>query len=83
MVSKMHMIRPLTAAALLALAGASQAAITVYTTRPDTLFGASFMVLAPEHPLVDLLVTDAWPAGTDAAWTAGAASAAGSGSSRT
>ena len=27
--------------------------ITVFTTRPDTLFGASFMVLAPEHPLVD------------------------------
>ena len=29
--------------------------ITVFTTRPDTLFGASFMVLAPEHPLVDAL----------------------------
>ncbi|MEQ8819736.1 MAG: leucine--tRNA ligase [Sumerlaeia bacterium] len=27
--------------------------ITVFTTRPDTLFGATFMVLAPEHPLVD------------------------------
>lgn len=27
--------------------------ITVYTTRPDTLFGATFMVLAPEHPLVE------------------------------
>jgi leucyl-tRNA synthetase len=32
--------------------------ITVFTTRPDTLFGASFMVLAPEHPLVDALTTD-------------------------
>ena len=32
--------------------------ITVFTTRPDTLFGATFMVLAPEHPLVDAL-TDA------------------------
>ena len=33
--------------------------LTVFTTRPDTLFGASFMVLAPEHPLVDALTTDA------------------------
>lgn len=32
--------------------------IRVYTTRPDTLFGATYMVLAPEHPLVDKLVTD-------------------------
>ena len=31
--------------------------ITVFTTRPDTLFGASFMVLAPEHALVDALTT--------------------------
>jgi leucyl-tRNA synthetase len=31
--------------------------ITVFTTRPDTLFGASFMVLSPEHPLVDELAT--------------------------
>ncbi|HEX5386622.1 MAG TPA: leucine--tRNA ligase [Gemmatimonadales bacterium] len=30
-------------------------AIRVYTTRPDTIFGATFMVLAPEHPLVDAL----------------------------
>lgn len=33
--------------------------VTVFTTRPDTLWGATFMVLAPEHPLVDLLTTDA------------------------
>jgi leucyl-tRNA synthetase len=33
--------------------------ISVFTTRPDTLFGASFMVLAPEHPLVDALTTPA------------------------
>ena len=31
--------------------------ITVFTTRPDTLFGATFMVLAPENPLVDRLTT--------------------------
>lgn len=29
--------------------------VTVYTTRPDTLFGATYMVLAPEHPLVDAI----------------------------
>ena len=31
--------------------------IRVFTTRPDTLFGATFMVLAPEHPLVDVITT--------------------------
>jgi len=34
------------------------ASIEVYTTRPDTLFGATFMVLAPEHPLVDVITSD-------------------------
>ena len=32
--------------------------ITVFTTRPDTLWGATFLVLAPEHPLVEMLTTD-------------------------
>ncbi len=32
--------------------------IKVFTTRPDTIFGATFLVLAPEHPLVSKLVTD-------------------------
>jgi leucyl-tRNA synthetase len=42
------------------------AAIEVYTTRPDTLFGATFMVLAPEHPLVEVITTDAQRAAVDA-----------------
>lgn len=33
--------------------------LTVFTTRPDTLFGVTYMVLAPEHPLVDRITTDA------------------------
>ena len=33
--------------------------LEIFTTRPDTLFGASFMVLAPEHPLVNKITTDA------------------------
>ncbi|MFC5663979.1 leucine--tRNA ligase [Kitasatospora misakiensis] len=46
--------------------------ITVFTTRPDTLFGATYMVLAPEHDLVDAIVPAAWPEGTPEAWTGGA-----------
>jgi leucyl-tRNA synthetase len=36
----------------------SKDSLCVYTTRPDTLFGVTFMVLAPEHPLVDALITN-------------------------
>ena len=50
--------------------------LEVFTTRPDTLFGATFMVVAPEHPLVDVLTADAWPDQTRPAWTGGAATPA-------
>lgn len=47
--------------------------ITVFTTRPDTLFGASYVVLAPEHSLVDDLVADSYPTDVDTRWTNGEA----------
>jgi len=46
--------------------GASTTPITVFTTRPDTLYGVTFMVLAPEHPLVPMLTTDAQRAEVEA-----------------
>ncbi|MFJ9421276.1 leucine--tRNA ligase [Streptomyces sp. NPDC101249] len=45
--------------------------ITVFTTRPDTLFGATYMVLAPEHELVEKITPAAWPEGTHDVWTGG------------
>ena len=52
--------------------GSTTIALDVFTTRPDTLFGATFMVLAPEHPLVDVIVpVDDWPEGTRDAWVSG------------
>jgi len=41
-------------------------AVEVFTTRPDTIFGATYMVLAPEHPLVDAVTTDDHRADVDA-----------------
>ena len=47
--------------------------ITVYTTRPDTLFGATYMVLAPEHELVNSITTPEQKAAVEAYQTACAA----------
>ncbi|MEU1484408.1 leucine--tRNA ligase [Streptomyces sp. NPDC005752] len=50
--------------------------ITVFTTRQDTLFGATYMVLAPEHELVERIIPAAWPDGTHPVWTGGHANPA-------
>jgi leucyl-tRNA synthetase len=42
----------------LAVVGHPNAVLTVFTTRPDTTFGMTYAVMAPEHPLVDELTTD-------------------------
>ena len=42
--------------------------LDVFTTRPDTLFGATFAVVAPEHPLLEQGIPDEWPEGTPAIW---------------
>ncbi|WP_435870221.1 leucine--tRNA ligase [Cellulosimicrobium funkei] len=51
-------------------AAESGAEVEVFTTRPDTLFGATFMVVSPEHPLLDEVAAH-WPDGTSSAWTGG------------
>ncbi len=51
---------------------AAEQAIEVYTTRPDTLFGATYMVLAPEHALIASITPTGWPADVDPRWTGGA-----------
>ncbi|MFD8477676.1 leucine--tRNA ligase [Streptomyces globisporus] len=50
--------------------------ITVFTTRQDTLFGATYMVLAPENDMVERIIPAAWPEGTHPVWTGGHASPA-------
>jgi leucyl-tRNA synthetase len=50
--------------------------IEVFTTRPDTVFGATYLVLAPEHALVARIAAERWPEGVDERWTGGAATPA-------
>jgi len=55
------------------LAGGVEEVLEVFTTRPDTIFGATFMVLAPEHPFVEALTADDRKADVEAYRSAAAA----------
>ncbi|WP_428122772.1 leucine--tRNA ligase [Candidatus Poriferisodalis sp.] len=59
--------------ALIRFATDSGPDVEVFTTRPDTIYGTTAMLLAPEHPLADELVANEWPHGTNPRWTSGAA----------
>ena len=46
----------------------SERVVRVFTTRPETLFGATYMVLSPEHPLIEKITASEWPTNTPDGW---------------
>lgn len=60
----------------LPIAGDDASDIEVYTTRPDTLFGATYLVLSPEHPQVADLTAESWDESTLESWRGGEATPA-------